>query len=95
MLFNKKISEKRFNEVFSKLNSFDWYPKFNNLFTLYKASGEVWEKTPINFAESVDNKEAWSDMPKEMLDYITSLKEFNSKIFEKITGIKAKKRGAK
>jgi len=30
-------------------------------------------------------------MPKEMLDYIRSLKEFNTKIFFEITGIKAKK----
>lgn len=32
---------------------------------------------------------SWEDMPKEMLEWIRSLKEFDAGIFEKITGIKA------
>jgi hypothetical protein len=90
-LFNKKVSEKRFTEIWNKLENFNWYPKFNNIIKLYKANGEVWEKTPINKAKSVEKVEAWADMPKEMLEYITGLKEFNAKIFLEITGIKAKK----
>ena len=37
----------------------------------------------------VDEQEAWSKMPKKMLEYIKSLPEFNAEIFKKITGIDA------
>jgi len=36
---------------------------------------------------SVPNEVAWSFMPKEMLEYLKSLPEFNQKIFDKITGV--------
>ena len=84
MAFNKRITEKRFNEIFTRLNSFDWYPKFNNAEQL-KGNLE-WYETNIPAIESVDNKTAWSSMPEEMLNYIKSLPEYNEKIFNKITG---------
>lgn len=84
MAFNKKITVERFNEIYNKLNSFDWYPKFNNAEEL-KGNLE-WYETNIPAIVRVDNKTAWSFMPKEMLDYIKSLPEFNQKIFDKITG---------
>ena len=84
MAFNKKITEERFNEIFGKLNKFGWYPKFNNAEQL-KGNLE-WYETNIPAIVSVDNKTAWSFMPKEMLDYIKSLPEFNEKIFNKIIG---------
>lgn len=90
LLFNKKITEKRFDEVFNKLNSFDWRPTFNNLKSLYLKSGSKWEETPIPKAKEISKEEAWADMPKEMLVYIRGLKEFNAKIFYEITGIKTK-----
>lgn len=84
MAFNKRITEKRFNEIFAELNSFGWYPKFNNAEQL---KGKLeWHETNIPAIESVDNKTAWSSMPKEMLKYIKSLPEYNEKIFNKITG---------
>lgn len=91
-IFGKKVTQERFNKVFQKLNSFDWYPKFTNAFSLYLKVGSNWEKIPVDKIKSVSKKEAWADMPKEMLDYITSLKEFNPKIFFEVTDIKAKKR---
>ena len=84
MAFNKRITEKRFNEIFAELNSFGWYPKFNNAEQL---KGELeWYKTNIPAIVGVDNKTAWSSMPEEMLKYIKSLPEYDEKIFNKITG---------
>ena len=84
MAFNKKITEARFNEIMDKLYSFGWYPKFNNAEEL-KGNLE-WYETNIPAIVKVDNKTAWSFMPKEMLEYIKNLPEYNEKIFEKITG---------
>ena len=84
MAFNKKITEDRFNEIYKKLRDFCWYPKFNNAFDL-KGNLE-WYETNIPAIVSVPNEVAWSFMPKEMLEYIKSLPEFNEKIFNKIIG---------
>ena len=84
MAFNKRITEERFNEIFDELNSFGWYPKFNNAEQL---KGDLeWYETNIPAIKSVDNKTAWSSMPKEMLEYIKSLPEYDEQIFNKITG---------
>ena len=84
MAFNKRITEERFDEIFDELNSFGWYPKFNNAEQL---KGDLeWYETNIPAIVSVDNKTAWSSMPEEMLKYIKSLPEYDEKIFNKITG---------
>ena len=85
MIFNKKVSEERFNEVKRKIDSFCWYPKFNNAEEL-KGNLE-WYETNIPAIVNVEPKKAWSFMPKEMLDYIKSLPEYSEKIFKKITEI--------
>ena len=84
MAFNKAITEERFNEIYNKLQSFGWYPKFNNAEEL-KGNLE-WYETNIPAIVKVDNKTAWSFMPKEMKEYIQSLPEYNEEIFEMITG---------
>ena len=84
MAFNKRITEERFDEIFDELNSFGWYPKFNNAEQL---KGDLeWYETNIPAIVSVDNKTAWSSMPEEMLNYIKSLPEYDEQIFNKITG---------
>ena len=84
MAFNKRITEERFGEIFDELNSFGWYPKFNNAEQL---KGDLeWYETNIPAIVSVNNKTAWSSMPKKMLKYIKSLPEYDEKIFNKITG---------
>ena len=84
MAFNKRITEERFNEIFDELNSFGWYPKFNNAEQL---KGDLeWYETNIPAIKSVNNKTAWSSMPEEMLNYIKSLPEYDEQIFNKITG---------
>ena len=67
-----------------KILRFNWCPKFNNAEEL-KGNLE-WYETNIPAIVMVDNKTAWSFMPKEMKDYIQSLPEYNKKIFNKITG---------
>lgn len=84
MAFNKRITEERFDEIYETLNSFEWYPKFNNAEQLKGKLG--WHETNIPAIVGVDNKTAWSSMPEEMLNYIKSLPEYNEKIFNKITG---------
>ena len=91
-LFNKEITEDRFNEVINKLYSFDWYPKFNNAFELYKQNGNNWDKVDASEIKSKLNNleeplEVWKDMPSEMLEYIRGLEEFDAEIFNKITGL--------
>lgn len=88
-IFGKEVSKERFNTVYShliyKLNG--WQPTFNNIKSLYLKNGSDWVKTPIKDAEKISKEEAWSDMPKEAIDYIKSLPEFDADMFAEITGI--------
>lgn len=83
MLFNKKVKEERFEEVYAKIKSFDWVPHFNNSYEL--KGDKDWKSLCFPLLKEVDNKTAWSTMPEEMLEYIKSLPEYNEKIFKKIT----------
>ena len=65
------------------LLGFGWYPVFNNAYEL-KGQKE-WEETNIPGIKSTSAKEAWSEMPSEMRDYIKSLLEYDEEIFRKIT----------
>lgn len=89
MLFNQKISKKRFDEVRKKLYIFlnNWRPSFNNMPELYDESGQKWSKTPIPLAKEINKKEAWKDMPIEAINYLKALPEFDAEIFKEITGI--------
>ena len=98
-IFDKEVSEERFNEVWSEIynKANNWYPKFNNAFELYLKNGNDWEK--VNASEIKETLEdwkkpyeAWKDMPKELLSYIKSLEEFNSEMFKTITGIDTDKK---
>jgi len=82
MLFNKKISQERFNKVRNELNNFSWYPKFNNAEEL--RGNLSWHETNIPAIVNIENKIAYSSMPQDMVDYIKSLPEFDEKIFNKI-----------
>jgi hypothetical protein len=88
-IFGKKVSEKRFEEVFDKIKKLSngWYPEFNNIKSLYLKNGSNWVKTPIKDAVELSAKEAWSGMPKELLEYIKNLPEFDADIFFEVTGI--------
>ena len=84
-LFNKIVTEERIEEVRNKILSFSWHPVFNNAFELKKEK-EEWFEVNIPGIFEIDNRTAWSTMPKEMKEYLESLKEFDKEIFEKIIG---------
>ena len=84
VMFNKKTTKARFDEVYAHIQSFRYVPNFDNFYEL-KGDKEWWSLCFPMLME-VDNKTAWSKMPQEMIDYIKSLPEYNEKIFEKIVG---------
>ena len=83
VLFNKKVTKERFNEIYHRLHGFNFVPQFDNFYEL-KGNKEWWS---IAFPElmTVDNKTAWSKMPIKMIEYVKSLPEYNDKIFKAIT----------
>ena len=83
-LFNKKTTQERYKDIMSKIQAFDWYPKFNNAEEL-KGNRE-WYETNIPDIVSVPNEVAWSFMPKDMKEYLQSLPEYSEKVFKKVTG---------
>ena len=83
-LFNEKTTQERYNKVMSKIQTFCWYPKFNNAEEL-KGNRE-WFVTNIPDIVSVPNEVAWSFMPKDMKEYLQSLSEYSEKVFKKVTG---------
>ena len=84
-LFNKIVSPKRIQEVKNEIYQFSWYPNFNNAFEM-KNGKEDWFKVNIPNIFEIDNKTAWSIMPKDMKKYIQKLPEYDEEIFNKITG---------
>ncbi len=89
MLFNKQVDESRFNEVFNKLQSFNWYPKQTNAFELYIKNGSEWSKVPTSELTYKAWDASWQEIPKEMIEYFSSLPEFDAAIFKEITGLDA------
>ena len=72
-IFGKEVSEDRWNNVMGNLYKKlnGWKPSFNN------AKVEYWNKP----------YEAWKDMPREAIEYVKSLPEFDAEMFKIITGI--------
>lgn len=86
-LFNQPSTEKRIEEVRSKLNYFSWYPKQTNAFDLYVQNGDTWSKIDSSKLTTKSWDVSWNDCPKEMLAYIQSIPEFDSALFKEISGI--------
>ena len=84
-LFNKKVSKDRFNEVKEKINIYNYKPQYTNFYEL-KGNRE-WYTIAFPELMNVDDKTAWSKMPKEMKEYIQRLPEYDEEIFNKITGV--------
>lgn len=89
VIFKTQVSEERYikikSELDNKLNG--WYPKQTNTFELYTKSGNDWTKINISDLICKEWNNSWQDMPKEAIEYLQSLEEFDAKIFKKITGI--------
>ena len=82
-VFNKEVTEKRFNKIMQDLLWFGWYPVFNNA---YELKGEkAWEETNICGVKGVSAKKAWAAMPEKMAEYIKKMPEYDEEIFRKIT----------
>jgi hypothetical protein len=93
-LFGKVVSGERFNDVWGELHSKlnGWYPKFNNAVDLYLQNGNDWKKVDASkITSTLDDREkpyeAWKDMPKDALEYVKSLPEFDAEVFRRVTGI--------
>lgn len=87
MVFNKSVSEKRFLEIRYRFHDFGWKPNFTNALELKQKYGNgKWESTPSPIISGKSVKEAYADMPKEMIEYIKSLPEYDDYIFKVITG---------
>ena len=89
LIFGKEVSEGRFFEVENNLSGKlgSWKPTFNNIKALYLKNGSDWKLTPIKNAEEIARQEAWRDMPREAVEYIASLPEFDADMFFEITCI--------
>lgn len=92
-IFGSKVSKDRFSAVhytlISKLNG--WRPVFNNIEARQLGnSSSCGTLTPTQKAENLSKQEAWAGMPKEAIDYVASLPEFDADMFFKITGITIK-----
>lgn len=87
-LFNLNIDKERFGEVKENIRKCadGWYPKFTNAFDYYKKE-KKWECVPAPRIAGVDDKAAYKDMPKKLIEYFKSLPEFDAEIFTAITGI--------
>ena len=85
MIFNKPVTAKRFTEVSDKLG--EWYPRFINAEQLKEEYGNgEWCATPAPAITGRTAKEAYAEMPTELVEYIKSLPEYDDEIFRKITG---------
>lgn len=76
-IFNKKVSQKRFVEVYYKVAFFElkpWRPSYVEI------------KADINSPAIARTacKNAWASIPKEHMDYIKAMPEFNEKIWNNI-----------
>lgn len=84
MLFNKKSTEARVEQVLADIKCFNWQPQFANWYEI-KGDKEWWAFCFPQLAE-VDNDIAWSKIPPEMLSYIKAMPEFNQNVWDKLTG---------
>ena len=66
--------------------NYQFVPYYTNIYDL-KGNLE-WYRVNLPLLFEYDKKQAWSKMPREMIDYIIGLQEFDKDIFYDITGIK-------
>lgn len=87
-LFNKDIAKQRYWEIANNITHFlaIWYPCFTNTLNYYNEE-KGWEEVPASKIKKVDNKIVYKDMPKDLIEYLKKLPEFDAKIFTEITGI--------
>ena len=66
------------------IKKFNYVPEFTNFYQL--KGNKEWYTIAFPELMYVDNKTAWSKIPKEMVDYLKSLPEFDEKVYEEVVG---------
>jgi len=96
-IFGTEVSQQRYKEVWERIRLLNngWFPKFNNAFELYVKNGNDWAKVDASQIKSTDESLAWKDMPKQTIDYLRSLPEFDASIFKAVTGFDSEESEAK
>lgn len=83
MIFNKPVTENRFYEVFDEL---EWYPNFINVNKLqYSGNDKLYEYEYLSLIRTAE--EAYSEMPKKLVEYVKNMPEYDEEIFQAITGL--------
>lgn len=89
MLFNKQVTEERYNKVYNEYYKLldGWDAKQTNGDKLYKEARCSWQEVDMDKFTTIEWFDSWKDMPKKAIEYIKGIKEFDTKIFKEITGI--------
>lgn len=86
MIFNKKVSEERFETVWNKLVSMGFTIPCTNFTKLtIKAKKYDCATLPIDKLTGTSEYELWNTIPEELVEYIKSLPEFDHNIFYNMT----------
>ena len=93
MIFGTQSTEERYEDVMKELNEKldGWCPKQTNAFELYVKSGSEWSKiNPSELTNKQNFTDDWVNMPKEAIEYLKTLPEFDAALFKEITGLDVK-----
>ena len=66
------------------IKKFNYVPEFTNFYQL--KGDKNWYTIAFPELMDVDNKTAWSKIPKEMVEYLKSLPEFDEEVYRKVVG---------
>jgi len=90
MLFNEKCSKEEYEKIHNIDVSFvsvvKWIAEAD--MTQEEKENHPYFKTTNGYLKKIDYKESWKNCPKKELEKIKKLKNFDSNVFEEITGLK-------
>ena len=94
-LFNKPCTEKEYMKLYDI--NMSWFVLTEWIYWINMTAEEKDKHPQANitggYLKTHDYKEAWSKCPKEVLEQIKKLKNFDARVFKEITGIDIKRRG--
>jgi len=93
-LFNKPCTEKEYMKLYDI--NMSWFVLTEWIYWINMTAEEKYKHPQANitggYLKTHDYKEAWSKCPKEALEKIKKLKNFDARVFKEITGIDIKRR---